>query len=135
MSIEKLTRQEIDSAKLQFEAEDKLPRTNQLLAELAEPYMEEALSLVGKSAEMPEESSDEQSAKLKRNIEVVKTNQAKLDALEDVDAYIQREIAKGLSAEQAQEKWMNAFLKHVKGAEDFNKLSEDELNKILEEEA
>lgn len=137
MAIEKLTQQEIMSAKKQFEAEDKLPSTNRMIEEMAEPYMEEARSLLGKGYEEFEsaENIDENELKkLERNIKVVADNQQKLNELKDIDAYIANAVKKGLTEEEARDKWMNAFLKHVKDSKEFNNLSEEELRELSNEE-
>lgn len=132
MGVEKLSKSEIVKARSELEVEQKLPKVNKLIAELAAPYMVEASSLAGRSKAWV--VGNEQVDKLGKNIQVVESNLVKLKKLLNIDECLAKFIERGMPLDKAKEKYLKTFYKHVKGIEDFENYSEDELKKFLTKE-
>lgn len=153
MAVEKISLNEINNLKGNMEVEQKLPKAEALIKKLAKPYSEEVEKLVNgeQSYIIDGETGDiilsedngnfpsvkvnkERQAKIRRNIEVIRRNREKLSTLEDANAFIAQEMAKGATSEQAHERYVKTLLKHIKGSDAIATASEEELNKMLENE-
>lgn len=147
MAIEKITLGEISAFKRNLEIEKKLPAAEQLINDLAKPFMEEVqqLTLAKRDysidgdyliVEHKEETTSKQPSSIEqvlKNIEILKKNAEKLDKIPTAEKYVQMAIKKGKTEEDAVKEYMDKLLKFAHGRKEIENLSDAELEKMANE--
>ena len=105
MAVDKIDLNTLNEMREQLDIETRLPKINQLIETLAEPYMEEVKRLtssdklyeIDENGDIVYDESDEINNTLAQLDSLID----EISALEDVETYIRKEMANGLSTKEA----------------------------------
>ena len=145
MSVEKISSSELNAYKWKLEVEQKAPEARRKIEEMAAPFMAEALSLqqqermyvVDEEAgelilleEQPVHNND----RMKRNIEIVNKNLAKIENLPGAVEYVEKAMKMGKTQKQATTEYLLKLSKFVSDGSNIMEMSESELQEISKED-
>lgn len=130
MAIEKISLDEIKSCQSAIEVENKLSKAQSIIDELAIGFMDEALSIQGKSTQ-PSPSDTHQ--RILKNIEVIKKNRAKLSTIPSFEEYFEKMQKQGLSPNEIATKYIQRLAKYCKQGKEIMEMPEQQLKALVKE--
>jgi len=146
MSIEKISAAEIALYKKNMDVEKKLPAASNLIHELAAPFMQEAETIAAKKTysidadgiyfESPKVQKQTKDSKevINKNIEILKKNSEKLNALPSLEEYIKISIKKGKTESVAIQEYTDKLMKFVHNKKEILELSDEQLLEKYDQE-